>query len=272
MPEFTLVKRGYNSKEVDEYIERNNAYLEDKLKEQRLRINELKAQNLKLAAKIREMRAKEDDVKNALIAANEKAKEILSAAKIRYAYEGQRLKLLQTKWTNYFESSMKKSENDDYKKNEAYYIKVETEIQEILKSDFGISSDKPQSVNDEIMAQYKSETKRLFNCGDERDAYGEIIKNIKKEFAKELPSAAEADGDFTDITGDGDCGLQEAVGAKGAELPREAGSGQAARTERQRYLGSSVSSRQVVESGDYRNLASVKPEQSLEELCKELGL
>ncbi|MDR2090850.1 MAG: DivIVA domain-containing protein [Clostridiales bacterium] len=202
MAGFSVVKKGYDAAEVDEYIAKNNAYLEDKLKEQRLRINELKGQNIRLASQIRDMRRREDDVKNALIAANEKSKEIMSAAKLKYALEGQRLRLLQAKWTNYFESGAECG-SGDYKLGEAYYIKVETEIREILRHDFGIATEKSApSVNDEIMSQYKSETKRLFDCGgDGKEDYGELIKRIKKEFGGEF--SADLIDELEDII-DGD--------------------------------------------------------------------
>ncbi|MDR1939276.1 MAG: DivIVA domain-containing protein [Clostridiales bacterium] len=235
MAGFSLKKRGYDTREVDEYIARNNAALDDKLKEQKLRINELKAQNLKLAAKIKELKNREDDVKNALIAANEKSNEIISAIKIKYALEGQRLRLLQAKWTSYFENSLKDGGNDDYKKNQAYYIKIETELQEILKSDFGIitENNKP-TLNDEILSQYKSETKRLFDGDGDKDAYNQIIKKIKSEFSAADESALDEPGDDADS-------LDLDDGGKSSYR-------------------------------DFSNLAAIKPEQSLEELCKELGL
>ncbi|MDR3263002.1 MAG: DivIVA domain-containing protein [Clostridiales bacterium] len=260
MSGFSVVKKGYDSKEVDEYITKNNMYLEDKLKEQKLRINELKNQNLKLAVKIKEMKGREDDVKNALIAANEKSKEIMSAVKIKYALEGQRIRLLQAKWTSYFESGMKKYDNDDYKKCQAHYIKAETEIREILKNDFGIITEKAlPSANDEILTQYRNETERLFGSGGEREIYGEIIKNIKKELGGECSAETDAidgeepDGDITDY-----------------ELPY--GIKSISNGYRSAPSVAAPEKAEPAERRDFTNLASVKPEQSLEELCRELGL
>ncbi|MDR2047386.1 MAG: DivIVA domain-containing protein [Clostridiales bacterium] len=268
MAEFSIVKRGYDAKEVDEYIVKNNAYLEDKLKEQRLRINELKMQNMRFAARIKELKNREDDVKNALIAAQEKSKEIMSAAKLKYALEGRRLCILQTKWKDYFEKNRETRDNDDYKLGEAYYIKIESEIRGILRGDFGIMTENNKarpSVNDEIIAQYKSETKRLTDGGADADkeSYGELIKRIKKEFGGEF-AAELTDGAYAENNGFESefCGAEYARTCGG-----ECGVRGAAPEDKSRN-----SSARESESNDFSNLASIKPEQSLEELCRDLGL
>ncbi|MDR1906309.1 MAG: DivIVA domain-containing protein [Clostridiales bacterium] len=299
MSGFSVVRRGYNAKEVDEYIAKNKSYLEDKLKEQKLRINELKIQNLKLAAIIKEMRAREDDVKNALIAANEKAKEIMSAAKLKYALEGQRLRLLQVKWTNHFESLGNKEICDDYKPMQAYYIGIEAELQSILKNDFGITVEKAEtSIHDDILSQYKSETKRLFDGDDGKNVYGEIIKKIKKEFGGEFSAGVidELD-DILELDDDDVSDYEFPETSLCTEPEREIESRSAdtmgegrlpdvfrsdrAETMKQPLSGSypvsqtrSASGRTPIDkaAADLANLAAVTPDMSLEELCKELGL
>ncbi|MDR3293525.1 MAG: DivIVA domain-containing protein [Clostridiales bacterium] len=259
MSEFSVVKKGYDKTEVDDYIAKTNGYLEDKLKEQKLRINELKNQNLKLAKIIKELKGREDDVKNALIAANEKSKEIASAARLKYAMEGQRLRLLQAKWLNHFETEA--CENDDYKKSQAYYVKIEAELQEILKSDFGIQTEKTEkSQNDEIVQQFKSETKRLFGNSDDKEVYGEIIKNIKKEFGSEFSAA------FDELEHEIEIDTDEDIEFTPRNNNLAGGS-----TDNIRVL---IDGRAggALQSGDYSNMAAIKPEQSLEELCRELGL
>jgi cell division septum initiation protein DivIVA len=278
---FSVVKRGYDAVEVEEYIAKNNLYLENKLKEQKLRINELKGQNLKLASKIKELNRREDDVKNALIAANEKSKELMSAAKLKYALEGQRLRLLQAKWTSYFETNAQKDDGD-YKRGEAYYIRVETEIQEILRNDFGIVTEKSApSVNDEIMSQYRSETKRLFDGDTEKEVYGELIKRIKKEFGgefsagliDELEEIIEPDDDF-----DPDyIPVNSEKKFDGERDKRYSADGKRPNAEKNLFNPNYVSADadtglDADDRRDFTNLAAIKPDRSLEELCKDLGL
>ena len=98
MSKFSLDKHGYNTKEVDSYI--NNLYLkyEDKLSEQKDRVFSLKSELESTTEKLAYFMEKDRQISKALIYAVEKADEIESGAKKIYDLEIKRVRLLYRRW------------------------------------------------------------------------------------------------------------------------------------------------------------------------------
>ncbi len=98
MPKFNLDKKGYNSKEVDDYIHQLSMKYEEKLSEQKDRVfalkNELESANQRLANYVE----KDKQISQALMYAVEKADEIESSAKKIYELEIKRIRLLYKRW------------------------------------------------------------------------------------------------------------------------------------------------------------------------------
>lgn len=98
MSKFSLDKKGYNTKEVNDYI--NNLYLkyEEKLSEQKDRVFALKSELEKAQARLDHYIEKDKQISQALIYAVEKADEIESASKKIYELEIKRVRLLYKRW------------------------------------------------------------------------------------------------------------------------------------------------------------------------------
>lgn len=98
---FATARRGYDKKQVDDYIFETSGRTDKAIGQLRDRIAELEKKNEELNARLGACLSREDSVSKALIGAIDKAKEIEYASKIRYAIEGERLKEFEDKWIAY---------------------------------------------------------------------------------------------------------------------------------------------------------------------------
>lgn len=101
MTMFDTARKGYDKKQVDEYIFSAGSRADKTIAGLRARVEELEKTNAELEDKLQACRAREDSVAKALIGAIDKAKEIEYASKVRYALEGERLKEFEQKWVAY---------------------------------------------------------------------------------------------------------------------------------------------------------------------------
>ena len=103
MDKFQTKLRGYDKKQVDDYVAAITASYEERLKDQAERIDQLKSECAALREDNAGYRDREKSVAKALLAASEKAEEIEAAAKVRYSLEIQRLNSFRDKWTDYLD-------------------------------------------------------------------------------------------------------------------------------------------------------------------------
>jgi cell division septum initiation protein DivIVA len=194
MANFSIVKKGYETSQVDTYVEKVIKFTESKLSEQKKRIEELKEENRALQLKLNEYKEKEKTVGDAILAASEKAEEILGASRIRYALESERLKLFRDKWTKYVESASEKVRKiDDTVNMNAYLTRLDDELKEAIGGDLNI---KKARIPSDPEKQFMSERERL-SAADK----GEMPKKIKvgkeanadsSEFKSKLKKALES--------------------------------------------------------------------------------
>lgn len=101
MARFNLERKGYNKKEVDDYIGKTVSYLEAKINDQNERIKQLKEETDFLYKKTDEYRRNEEKVSSALI----KVMDIRHNTELemyeRNELELERLKLFREKWLSY---------------------------------------------------------------------------------------------------------------------------------------------------------------------------
>ena len=103
MAKFSTVKKGYNKREVEDYIEKSEHFLEEKISDLKERICALK-EELEEAYKINEeFRKKEDKISRLLMKAMEMKEEIESEAKQQWQLEEDRLALFREKWIAFAE-------------------------------------------------------------------------------------------------------------------------------------------------------------------------
>lgn len=101
MNNFDIVKKGYNTTQVDNYITREIDCYKQIVAEKNMRISELLHMNNNLTKQIDEYKMREDNVNKALITAIEKSQEMEMLVKKSYNIELERLRLWRDKWVAY---------------------------------------------------------------------------------------------------------------------------------------------------------------------------
>lgn len=140
MSKFQIKLRGYDRKEVDDYISAVTASFEERLQAQSDRIDELRAENATLRAENDGFREREKSVSKALLAASEKAEEIEAAAKVRYSLEIQRLKQFREKWSDELDRiSRDKVAFTEAKRFTDFMDELEGELTAIMEHDLNMS-------------------------------------------------------------------------------------------------------------------------------------
>lgn len=140
MNKFRTKLRGYDKKEVDEYLLAITSSYEERLKEQADRIDELKAECAVLKGENDAFCEREKSVSKALLAASEKAEEIEAAAKVRYSLEIQRLNSFRDKWTDYLAKiSADKAISADVKRFTTFLEDLECELTAVMEHDLNMS-------------------------------------------------------------------------------------------------------------------------------------
>lgn len=189
--EFSLEKKGYCKKEVETYLKSYKESFEQTLKEQRERIDSLKAENENLSKIIAVYKEKEDCVSEALLSAINKAKEVENAVRIRFAVEGERVKLFQAKWTKYAEKLKNKavSQQESDSLND-YLESVKAQLSDILSENLNISYEKSVS---ELQSQFMDESARISRI--EKGEKEKTSSQSYEEFLNRLKSAVKKSND-----------------------------------------------------------------------------
>ena len=108
MGKFSSSKNGYDKKEVDEYLFNFGTDYENKLREQKIYINDLKRELSETKRQLDAFKEKNSNISDALVVAVETAKQIESSSKNIYELEIKRIRNLYDKWKNFLDELMKK--------------------------------------------------------------------------------------------------------------------------------------------------------------------
>ena len=101
--EFSLTKKGYSPKEVDEYIAAMKREYESTVIKQRDRIKQMLDEAAESEKELAAYRAKSSQISKAIVSAVAKAEEIERLSRIKYNQEISRLKAFHEKWTAYYD-------------------------------------------------------------------------------------------------------------------------------------------------------------------------
>lgn len=101
--EFTVTKKGYSPKEVEEYIAAVKREYESTIIKQRDRIKDMLAEKEKTDKELKAYREKSNQISRAIMSAVAKAEEIEKLSHIKYNQELSRLKAFHDKWTAYYD-------------------------------------------------------------------------------------------------------------------------------------------------------------------------
>lgn len=108
MVKFNNSKNGYDKKEVDDYIFELSNTCEERLKEQKSRIDDLKADLQTANEQLEIYKEKNSNISDALIVAVETAKQIENSSKTIYELEIKRIRSLYDKWKSFLDDFMKR--------------------------------------------------------------------------------------------------------------------------------------------------------------------
>ena len=142
MSKFSLDKRGYNTKEVDDFISSLYLKYEEKLSEQKDRVFALKNELDNTQARLQQYIEKDQEISKALIYAVEKADQIESSSKKLYDLEIKRVRLLYQRWEEMLlqiESNYPKAGNS----NAHVYELIDnfkTAIEDVLEQNYNLNN------------------------------------------------------------------------------------------------------------------------------------
>ena len=111
--DFRIVRKGYDTKETDDYILKITKEYEDELAKQKALILSLKDKLIELSDKVKDLESKKEMVASALVRAVEKADETERLAKQKLDTEIAQLKSFHIRWTSYYQKLVQKYPIDD---------------------------------------------------------------------------------------------------------------------------------------------------------------
>lgn len=156
---FSIEKKGYSIKEVDDFLISNQIENDRILSEKQSRINELREENYKLSKALDNYKKKEEYISSALTNATQKATEIEENAKKTYSLEIKNVKDLFNRWDNFLKTLIKRyPKMNDFDPDEVLN-NMKSEVDKTLKEDFAIDEDSNNS-NEDAFKKLLSRIKR----------------------------------------------------------------------------------------------------------------
>ena len=156
MSNFSVVRKGYDKAQVQEYIKMQADKYESTILGLRDRIEGLTRENKDLRGKVDELKKEQDNINIALTQAIDKAKNIEYSSKVKFALEGERLKIFSSKWQSYCKANVKSVDKDQREGVISKLKEYEEELVELMSKVLNISD----YVNDADQ-DFFSESRRL---------------------------------------------------------------------------------------------------------------
>ena len=103
---FTTSRKGYDKNQVQEYIKAQTDKYEKTILGLRDRVEGLTRENQDLLRKVEALKREQDNINLALTQAIDKAKNIEYSSKVKFALEGERLKVFSNKWESYCKANV----------------------------------------------------------------------------------------------------------------------------------------------------------------------
>ena len=153
---FQTVRKGYDKKQVDDYIFDAGSRADKTIASLRDRIAQLEKTNTELQKSLDCCHDREDSVAKALIGAIDKAKEIEYASKVRFALEGERLKEFETKWTAYCKNKINNVAPSNCQETLAFVNAMRRSLDDIMTAQLHLGT----YVNEAVI-DHENESKRL---------------------------------------------------------------------------------------------------------------
>lgn len=137
---FATKRRGYDKKQVDDYVFETGSRTEKTIGQLRDRVAQLEKENSELSARLNACLAREDSVAKALIGAIDKAKEIEYASKVRFALEGERLKEFEDKWIAFCNNKINKADPNLRDETTAFVGAMKKTLGEVMTASLNLGT------------------------------------------------------------------------------------------------------------------------------------
>lgn len=138
MDQFKTVKKGYEKNTVDNYINSLKSNYELQIGEYRVNISDLHVKIDKLEAELNKYKEKEETIGKSIEKAIEKAEEIEYTSKIRFALEGERIKVFKEKWLSYVNKYIDSIHPNHIIEMNNYLNQVEKEAFKLFQQEFHV--------------------------------------------------------------------------------------------------------------------------------------
>ena len=156
MSNFSTVRKGYDKAQVQEYIKMQTDKYESTILALRDRIEGLTRENKDMKEKVEELKKEQDNINVALTQAIDKARNIEYSSKVKFALEGERLKIFSSKWQSYCKANVQSIDKDQREGVVSRLKQYEEELTELMSKELNISD----YVN-EADQDFFSESRRL---------------------------------------------------------------------------------------------------------------
>ena len=153
---FSLSRKGYDKIQVQEFIKAQTDKYENTIMGLRDRIEGLLRENQELVRKVESLKKEQDSINIALTQAIDKAKNIEYSSKVKFALEGERLKIFSSKWQSYCKANVNVVDRARRDGVSDRLKDFENELVELMSKELNISD----YVN-EADQDFFSESKRL---------------------------------------------------------------------------------------------------------------
>lgn len=153
---FSQQRRGYDKGQVEEYIKILTDKYESTILALRDRIEGLTKENKDMCNKVSELKREQDSINLALTQAIDKAKNIEYSSKVKFALEGERIKIFSSKWQSYCKANVHVIDKAQRDGVVARLKEYEDELTELMSKELNIGD----FVN-EADQDFYAESKRL---------------------------------------------------------------------------------------------------------------
>ncbi|MBD5100192.1 MAG: hypothetical protein HDT29_02745 [Clostridiales bacterium] len=154
--EFTILRKGYDKNQVQEYIKSLTDKYEKTILGLRDRVEGLMRENQELMRKVDLLKKEQDNINLALTQAIDKAKNIEYSSKVKFALEGERLKVFSSKWESYCKANINVIDKSGREGVRGKLREFEEELTSLMSKELNIGD----YVN-EADQDFFSESKRL---------------------------------------------------------------------------------------------------------------
>ena len=159
---FSMDKKGYNTAEVDAYLEKLAENYDRILSAQKKRIEELKNALVKTDDRLKAYRDKTDIITKSIYNAVAKAEEIERLAEAKYAQEIAQLKAFHEKWTSYYNKLLARYPlSDELVNANEFNRQMRKVLDSPSASAVGIIGVEDKLIADELEKTFSDEEKRL---------------------------------------------------------------------------------------------------------------